>query len=387
MTDRFIFLVRHGSRDVKPREPEREHRLRGFTNRPDSDSGPYSAPASGPLASRSSPERMYAVSTEPTATQKTESIAGALAEQLDVRGLTIDTVFCSPHAVAIDTATIFHDVLRARHRLRHVDVIPADMLAPEVAPAETDRWLRNLSESAILIIGHQPRLTQIAVRMLGVRLPSQALPLGGSEVACIRLGANPRLLWLLTEKPSELRVDLRDKIKSKLDVSKFFLSALVVNSSVLLSSSIAPLWSPNQSWSVRILASLGSAALLASMAFTVGTLLAFDRLAMPPEFWSEPHSKRRSATFSDPARWSVSRPPSEAVIVLFYEMMNVWKRLFEPALASAIVAILCFFLAIISATALISAGLVFVLALSAGVVAIAAFIYYRKYRPQLGFDD
>jgi hypothetical protein len=184
-----------------------------------------------------------------------------------------------------------------------------------------------------------------------------------------------------------LKADLRDKIKSKLDVAKFFLSALVVNSSVLLSSSIAPLWAPGQNGPVKILVGLGSVALMASLTFTVGTLLAFDRLAMPPEFWSEPRSKSDSATISDPPRWSVSRPPSEAVIVLFYEMMNVWKRLFEPALATSLAAIVCFFLAFISANASISAGLVLLLTLGAASLAIGAFLYYRTYRPQLGFDD
>jgi hypothetical protein len=133
MTDRFILLVRHGSRDVKPREPEREHRLRGVTDRPDNDR--YSTPASGPLASTSTPERMSAAANERTATQKTESIAGALAAQLDLRDLTIDRIFCSPHAVAIDTAPVFRDVLTARHRLQHGDVMRADERAPEVAPA------------------------------------------------------------------------------------------------------------------------------------------------------------------------------------------------------------------------------------------------------------
>ena len=118
-------------------------------------------------------------------------------------------------------------------------------------------------------------------------------------------------------------------MKAKLDVAKFFLGALVVNASVLLNPSvIAALDSKNDA--VRILLAIGLAAVAAAIGFSVATLLAFDRLTMPPEFWSD--SKGPGDEGAPTRPWTVPRPPSEASIVLFYEMMHVWTHFFEPAL-------------------------------------------------------
>src|SRR5512138_2561462 len=77
---------------------------------------------------------------------------------------------------------------------------------------------------------------------------------------------------------------LRNKIKSKMDVGKFFagfislflgisfqdLSNLPANSDPLIHYSVA----------------LGFLFILVSLAFSIATLFAYDRLLMPPEFWN-----------------------------------------------------------------------------------------------------
>jgi phosphohistidine phosphatase SixA len=364
MAERFVFLARHGSRKVEPLEPERTHRLQGHSEEP--------------------------ANAEKTGRDRTVSIAGALADQLDTRDLLIDRILCSPHAVARDTAAVFGQVLAVRRRLATPEIDVIDLLEPAGRSETLRTVVEELSDSTVLIVGHQPQLTELARRLLGPRLPSQALPLAGSEVACLRIGEDPRLLYLLTEKPAALKADFREKIKSKLDVAKFFLGALVVNASVLLSSTLSQIWSSNMRMSVVMLMALGSIAMFIALGLTVATLLAFDRLSMPPEFWSEHAALRRSAPGArayEPATWSVRRPPSEATVVLFYETMHVWTRMFEPALVAAIVGILCFAIAIVvKNTGLAAPGIGLGVGAAAALSA-ATILYYLKHRPKLGFDD
>jgi hypothetical protein len=199
-----------------------------------------------------------------------------------------------------------------------------------------------------------------------------------------RARSSRRLAWLLTEKSPDLRTEILEKVKAKLDVAKFFLGALVVNASVLLNASvIAALASTNAA--VKILLWIGLTAVAAAIGFSVATLLAFDRLTMPPEFWSDSKGARDEHTPTRP--WTVPRPPSEASIVLFYEMMHVWTHFFEPALGSALVAIVSLTSALVLNAVRIRAETT-VLLVMAGLIGVGAFIwYYVAMRPRLGFDD
>jgi hypothetical protein len=174
---------------------------------------------------------------------------------------------------------------------------------------------------------------------LATRCPAILSPLGSSEVACIKFGNKPRLLWVLTEKPEDLLKDLKDKIESKYDVAKFFLGAFAVNTGLLLNAGI---WGRPEAWkgapNARLLAYIAIVVALVSLIFSAFTLFSYDRLRMPPSLWAEPSKQRRD---SDPPKWSVSRPPSQAQIILYYEMMHIWSRFFIPAVISALVAISC----------------------------------------------
>jgi hypothetical protein len=242
-----------------------------------------------------------------------------------------------------------------------------------------------------MVIGHQPQLTRIAKALLDksrlernplkkfgwklkrrvgfqYSLPGGVLPIGNSEIACIELGKNPRLLWLLTEKSPELLTELKAKIASKYEVAKFFLGALVVGTGITLSDAVWNLSNRN----AKLVAGIGAFAALVSLGLTAATLFSYDRLLMPQDFWQGAEKPRwlvpwlssfrgigaivgwlRSLGFirqfvrwlrrvrgaDRPSAWTVSRPPSQAHVILFYEMVHIWTHLFRPAIVSAFVAV------------------------------------------------
>jgi hypothetical protein len=224
-------------------------------------------------------------------------------------------------------------------------------------------------------------LSTLADEWLERNVPAGTLPLGGSEVACLVLGDEPRLAWLLTEKSPELRIQIAEKMKSKFDVAKFFLGALVVNAGVLLNAPVVGALARSTNMAVKILLTVGLVAMALALGFSVATLLAFDRLTMPPEFWAE----GGDSDVSPP--WSVRRPPSDATVVLFYEMMHVWTRFFEPALGSALVALSSFGTAIVLDAVRMSALSTVLTLMSLLGTAGVLINYYLKRRPRLGFQD
>jgi hypothetical protein len=105
---------------------------------------------------------------------------------------------------------------------------------------------------------------------------------------------------------------------------------------------------------------------------------------MPTVFWG-------AGGKNEPRRWSVARPPSQAQIVLYFEMIHVWVRLFQPAALSAIAALLLFLCALAQDRLVSSLGS----ALDAytliglgglGALAVAA-VVYRANQPSLGTQD
>ena len=252
--------------------------------------------------------------------------------------------------MARQTARVYRTVLKKRSkregsffRLRG-EHTPKDPRRPSLTPEsfrlkevieEIERFRgrekRTTSTAALIVVGHQPQLTQFARELLKrgpLRLPSRnalpggSLPLGNSEAACIRLGYGwcqwhrPRLLWLLTEKGDGLLTDLKDKIKSKYDVAKFFLGAFVVNIGLFLNAGI---WDninfgERSQLIVSLLAAFDIIMALASLGFAAATLFSYDSLLMPASLWSEPGgkpSRRDVRKPRKPPKWSVLRPPAK----------------------------------------------------------------------------
>jgi hypothetical protein len=250
----------------------------------------------------------------------TYEFAGRLCDELESRRIAVRKIFFGEHAVARSTAHVYARVLETRDGSKNSSRLlplklrccPSVELTPHQGPSRLETFAARLrtrdadssGKVAYIVVGHQPHLTDLARTLLKVgflpgrnSLPGNSLPFGGSEAACIQLGYRsrlrwhrPRLLWLLTEEPAPLLDDLKDKIKSKYDVAKFFLGAFVVNTGLLLNASV---WGhPQQGQEESAIASLlmytAISSALVSLIFTAATLFSYDALMMPKDLWSEP---------------------------------------------------------------------------------------------------
>jgi phosphohistidine phosphatase SixA len=399
----FVILVRHASRESFWDKSENEHPMANWTRRTTA-----TIPGKSDFETKGFP--------------LTYAVAGRLCDELENRNAFIVALVHSKHEVAQQTADVYRRVFNNRKRFKDQvkvdccgDLTPEAPITADKVIGQTERIVRQLkavntdqanSEStreAYVLVGHQPQLTQIARGLLNNRsLPGDALPIGSSEAACIELGRKPRLLWVLTEKPAELLAELKDKIKSKYDVAKFFLGAFIVNTGLILNAGI---WGQPELWEAAPIAKFFAYAAIivaiVSLIFTAFTLFSYDALMMPPSFWSEPSADRKGSWWrkllgSDgkPPKWSVSRPPSQAHVILFYEMMHVWSAFFIPAVSCALVAIGSLVLALICRvedclpfTVYVPSLPSWVFFILVAVIGGLCFGFYWWQRPKLGTED
>lgn len=370
----YVLLVRHAARERSWDVAERDHPMLNWQE-------PMDIPGL---------DRTVTVPDAKVAgVPQTYALAGALADELVQRGVIVTRIFTSEHLVAQQTGQIFKTVLDSRFEPAVVECAVSSHLTPgsidldqvESLIATGTHHSGNASKPAVMLVGHQPSLTEIADKLLAGRLPANVLPLANSEIAGIECGEKPRLLWLITDKSDDLRKDLEGKIKSKLDVAKFLLGAMVLNFGLYLQFD---LWQVNTPVNrLLLLAAMMSA--LASLGFTIVTLFSYDRLMMPRAFWG---SDQGSA---GPPSWSVRRPPSQDQLVLFYEMTHVWNRFFTPAIILASVAI--GLLVVLVANHNMGSVLVcspVTLLMFAGAVTLALLlplVIYSEEKPRLGVDD
>src|SRR5262249_38578459 len=319
----------------------------------------------------------------------TLAIANRVLEELGP--IKVVQIWHSPHAVAAQTAKAYEWAISSRTQ-RECSPKPVRALDPDTGSAAEVVGLLAKEHcppavpdgSAIILVGHQPMLTAVAGALARNKLPADTLPLGGSEAACIELyeGKAATLLWMLTEKSDDLLKDLKDKIKSKYDVAKFFLGAFVVNTGFLFSSTI---------WGVSDVVALlfimaGFFLGLIVLALTSAALMSYDALHIPPQFWTEASGGRK--------KWSVLRPPSQAHVVLFYEMIHVWNAFFIPALVCAFASIASFIVAMVHTRFAIVAGrepgladLAVMIIVAVTALLVPLVIYYPHNEPKLGFED
>ncbi|MDX6304507.1 MAG: hypothetical protein QOI77_1476 [Blastocatellia bacterium] len=433
---RYVLLIRHAARARKWRQSEAAHPVKGL--RPIEDWANY--------------EAEFPFTDFKPGLSRTCGLTGQLCDELEAKKFEVSEILCSTHTVATQTADIVAKVLKLRKRYAGSREFPG---VPVLTPGKTkqecehklieelidfgdrknrkqdsERYLKFARDNAgtanlaIILIGHQPQLTIIARALLDPSLrtkglprffyklrnifpnnslPANVLPLGNSEIACIQLGPHPRLLWLLTEKSNELLVELKAKIASKYDVAKFFLGALVVGTGLTLSETIWKLSDPMD----KLLAGCGAFAALVSLGLTAATLFSYDRLLMPAEFWSEEGNGPKpllivrwlaylgSRVRGKPPRWTVSRPPSQAHMNLFYEMVHTWTHFFIPAIVSAFTALGLMVVAMADNSTTEVSGILHIqaewrllillgLALLAFIIGLIAFYFWK---PRLGFDD
>ncbi len=370
---RYIILVRHASRDLESSHFESEQSMLAWN-------------------AFAQVKPSYVTKGLP----RTLAIANRVWEELDTADLV--QIFHSPHKVAVQTAKAYEWAIRQRTHCHNgpkliEELDPDKGSAKKVANLARSECYKSAGQSsAIVLVGHQPMLTQVASILTNQKLPAGTLPLGGSEAACLELeeGKAATLLWMLTEKSDNLLNDLKDKIKSKYDVAKFFLGAFVVNTGVLFSSVIWDL----SDWIAFTFAIGGLVLALVAIALTVATLLSYDALLMPPEFWTDLSADPKGEQRARPKKWSVLRPPSQAHVVLFYEMVHVWNSFFLPALYVALTSIAAIMIGLAHGrfNALVSGKyrIVELLALTiiaGGAVLAPLAIHYRQKRPKLGFED
>jgi hypothetical protein len=148
---------------------------------------------------------------------------------------------------------------------------------------------------------------------------------------------------------------LREKIKSKMDVAKFFAGFITVFLGVAFRdlSNLAA----DSSRLVSFFAQAGMLFILGALAFSVSTMFAYDRLMMPPALWKV--------------------PPSNDDI--YHQMVDAWQRLFVPAVATLFISLLSF---IIAVTKQLVPSLVLWI-----VPMIAALLCYRAFSKRQGFID
>jgi phosphohistidine phosphatase SixA len=338
---------------------------------------------------------------------RTLAIANRVLDELARLSINITEVWHSPHTVALQTAEAYKHAIEMRSApqcsLRsRIELDPdSKQASPSWIVGEfAERLPRIADRSAIVIIGHQPMLTVIArkfARKFLRRLPADTLPLANSEAACMAFDEKGKavLLWMLTEKSDDLLEDLKDKIKSKYDVAKFFLGAFVVNTGFLFSNTIWGAKAPTALWLIVF----GFLLALIALALTAATLMSYDSLLMPAEFWSgSTPVEPRADGIQLPKRWSVHRPPSQAHVVLFYEMIHVWRFFFIPALWFALASIATFMVAMVvqrfkgligrEAGAADLALMIGGAGLAAGLALVVPLVIYRRlYEPRLGFED
>lgn len=360
----YLILVRHGSREKGYDSERGQHRLEEANYKP-KERHEYK------VADRTKPGR-----------SKSLSLAGWLAETLKIDGIKVSYVLYSSQKHAEETATAYLEALQPQKLC--TDPIPQHSdpgLNPELfwnAKKQTDsqqpfeNWIIKAKENkqALLICGHQPQLTWIANAWVR---RSYTLPLRQSEAALIQLVPRAQTLWAISADNHESVLELKDKIKSKMDVAKFFAGFI----SLLLAISFSQFenLSINTSRDQFSLIYAGVFFVLLSLGLCVATLFAYDRLLMPSLFWSGNHTRAGARQ----PRWVVRRPPSAVHWVLYSNMVRAWKWLFVPAVLAFFIGLSAFLIAVLGLS-LVTLGIV----LLALLIPVFANIFLR---PNLGFDD
>jgi hypothetical protein len=204
----------------------------------------------------------------------------------------------------------------------------------------------QIGHRAVLIVGHMPQLGWLARRLMRNRplwtrmVDGYLTPLAlkNGEIACIGLTGTRKgraaghLDWTIAPDDTRAIEDLRDKIKSKMDIAKLLggFMTLVLGGVVLAPDRLDELSREGDRWAVYVAA----VAFLIAIGLYLRTMYAYDALLMPRRFWGE------EAPGGDPPRWLVRRPPASASWILYQNMLHIWTFLFTPATVAVVVGLL-----------------------------------------------
>jgi len=231
----------------------------------------------------------------------------------------------------------------------------------EIKRLKADGKQRN----ALLVVGHQPQMGWISGYLSSRHLrgwSSGAVPLAASELVCLRLTKakdewRGALAWTLAPDDREALAAVSDKVKGKMESAKLLSAVITLAITALLGvlldeSRWAGLGTPNASlagvsYSARAAVQVGFVLLLAALALYLLSMYSYDRILMPPRFWSEGPDRTQKETGAGDSQhrsvtrrlvqrrtrgsWLPRRPPSSSAWVVFRNMQRIWFWLFTPA--------------------------------------------------------
>jgi len=369
----YIILVRHGSRQKAYNRPRRTHNLENADYKRGTVHGHQSADPGKPGRPASL------------------SLAGWLAEALALHNIEVWHVLHSHQEHAKETAEAYLQALRPQGLCWYNLRCQADgCLNPEISWHDLKtvskvkgKIAATINGRALMICGHQPQLTWIANAFLG---RSDPLPLRQSEAACLKIAPRPQLIWAIAGYHKETMSELRAKVQSKMNVAMFFAGFISLLLGVLFTKADGwPVGTQDRIWA--LFHYFGTASALLSVGLCVGAIFAYDRLMMPTLFWGgkprniDEDTHGLIATLRQLIGFTpiVRRPPSQAHWVIHSNMVQIWDKLFKPAVVSFFIGLSCILIAVMKPPILPALVLAGVLLLSFGV--------YRILRPELGFDD
>jgi hypothetical protein len=193
----------------------------------------------------------------------------------------------------------------------------------------------------VLVVANSPQIDWVAEELL-----AKSVAIGRGEVIGISqrhrrrrwaLRGSRELLWTIGPSEASAIIDLRDKIRSKMDTAKFlgaFITALVTfvlskrfdtHNGIALNAGLLNV--QGMLWLITT-AGLGLAAFLCFAA-----VACYDGLLMPIRFWeSSARRSRMRLRGSSTTGGLVRRPPSSAAWILQQNMVRVWNRLVVAAM-------------------------------------------------------
>lgn len=251
---------------------------------------------------------------------KAKEIA-VLKRALSKLGVTPTVCLTSSYVHAKHTAARLLEELKATH------VVPQELesLTPG---SKKDGILDFLDEvfataltsnAVVLVVSHEPRLSQLLSRMTKHRPP----PLTHAGAVCVEADSQGALLagagevkWRWPEEGTRSQ-DLAAKLTSKMQVSGILAGLTVAAVAVILADRSPSVWQ------------IAAASLLTgSAALFVASLYAYDRLTMPDIFWG-------AAESGGGKKWIGGKDfvdDRNANGILHAEMVWQWKWVFSPAL-------------------------------------------------------
>lgn len=297
------------------------------------------------------------------------------------------------------TAAILHERLA---QLGNVDLEEKELLSPrqtspygpveKQAPLIDDitRFIRTAqSDTALVIVGHQPLLGWIAEEFAGEVYPierAELLCLYFAEGICTRrwwqlhrlaAGRHAVLRWVLTPgDTSEVIKELKEKIRGKMEGAKL-LGAFSTGILTFILGTMGDTDKLAKLGQGRFLIFAAALALLLSILLYFASYYAYDRLLMPIRFWGEPPPR----PLSRHPNWLVMRPPSSAAWVLYQNMMHVWSWLFTPAVVLVCIGLMLLGLAVLRPQPSIEEIVAIV------AIAVLFRLLYRVLGPRLGSQD